>query len=98
MSLCNLKPRQLIILLRKIIDILLKAGADVNQIAKRPILGYTPLMIAVESNEYEIARYMVDHCNGDLNKTYVDPHDGRLISMKDIIEHFRSAECQALLS
>ena len=32
-------------------------------------------MLAIECNEYEIARYMVDHCNGDLNKTYVDPPD-----------------------
>lgn len=84
--------------LRKIIYILLKAGANVNQIAKRPILGYTPLMLAVESSEYEIARYMVDHCNGDLNKTYVDPRDGRLISIKDIIYEFKSVECEALLS
>lgn len=84
--------------LRKIIDILLKAGANVNQIAKRPILGYTPLMLAVESNEYEIARYMVDHCNGDLNKTYVDPRDGRLISFQDIINEFKSVKCEALLS
>ena len=84
--------------LRKIIDILLKSGANVNQIAKLPILGYTPLMLAVESNEYEIARYMIDHCNADLNKTYVDPHDGRLISTKDIIKHFNSTACEALLS
>lgn len=84
--------------LRKIIYILLKAGANVNQIAKRPILGYTPLMLAVESNEYEIARYMVDHCNGDLNKTYVDPRDGRLISFQDIISEFKAFKCEALLS
>ena len=49
-------------------------------------------------NEYEIARYMIDHCNADLNKTYVDPHDGRLISTKDIIKHFNSTACEALLS
>lgn len=84
--------------LRKIIDIFLKAGANVNQIAKRPILGYTPLMLAVESNEYEIARYMVDHCNGDLNKTYIDPRDGRLISFQDIISEFKAFKCEALLS
>ena len=84
--------------LRKIIDILLKAGADVNQTAKRPILGYTPLMLAVESNEYEIARYMLDHCHGDLNKTYVDPRDGRLISCQNIISEYEAEKCKALLS
>ncbi len=93
-----MQPKATVTELKKIIDILLKSGANVNQIAKLPILGYTPLMLAVESNEYDIARYMLDHCNADLNKTYVDPRDGRLISTKDIIKYFNSTACEALLS
>ena len=84
--------------MREIIHLLLNAGADVNQPAKLPVLGYTPLMLAIESNEYEIARYMIDHCKGDLNKTYVDPRNGRLISAQDIIKHFKSYQCEALLN
>lgn len=84
--------------MREIIHLLLNAGANVNQPAKLPVLGYTPLMLAIESNEYEIARYMIDHCKGDLNKTYVDLRNGRLISAQDIIKHFKSYQCEALLN
>lgn len=84
--------------IREIIHILLNAGADVNQAAKLPISGYTPLMLALEDDEYEIARYMVDHCKGDLNKTYIDTRNGNLVSAKHIIEYFKATQCEALLN
>ncbi|ENX32628.1 hypothetical protein F889_03411 [Acinetobacter colistiniresistens] len=49
-----MKPKASIEQLNEIVFILLKAGANVNQPAKLPLLGYTPFMLALESDEYEI--------------------------------------------
>lgn len=83
--------------LNKIVFILLNAGADVNQPAKLPISGYTPFMLALESDEYEIAKYMLEHCKADMNISYVDPRNGQLVFPTDIINHFKSAHCKQLI-
>jgi len=93
-----MKPKVDPISLREIIHILLNAGADVNKAAKLPISGYTPLMLALEDDEYEIARYMVDHCKGDLNRIYTDTRNGNLVSAKEIIKFFKATQCEALLN
>ncbi|WP_314338473.1 ankyrin repeat domain-containing protein [Acinetobacter guillouiae] len=83
--------------LNKILFILLKAGANVNQPAKLPISGYTPFMLALEGDEYEIAQYMLEQCKADMNGSYVDPRNGQLVFPTDIINHFKSTQCKQLI-
>lgn len=83
--------------LNKIVFILLKAGANVNQPAKLPISGYTPFMLALQSDEYEISQYMLEQCKADMNSSYVDPRNGQLVFPTDIINHFKSEQCKQLI-
>lgn len=54
-------------------------------------------MLALESDEYEIAKYMLDHCKADMNKSYIDPRHGQLIFPSDIMNHFESTQCKQLI-
>lgn len=92
-----LKPKVSTEQLKKIVFTLLKAGADVNQPAKLPISGYTPFMLALEGDEYEIAKYMLDHCKADMKKSYIDPRHGQLVFPSDIMNHFESTQCKQLI-
>lgn len=92
-----MKPKVSVEQLKKIVFTLLNAGADVNQPAKLPISGYTPFMLALESDEYEIAKYMLDHCKADMKKSYINPRNGQLIFPSDIINHFKSTKCKQLI-
>lgn len=92
-----MKPKASIEQLNEIVFILLKAGANVNQPAKLPLLGYTPFMLALESDEYEIAKYMLEHCKADMNISYVDPSNGQLVFPTEIINHFKSVHCKQLI-
>jgi ankyrin repeat protein len=83
--------------LNKIVFILLNAGADVNQPANLPISGYTPFMLALESDEYEIAKYMLNHCKADMKKSYINPRNGQLVFPTEIINHFKSTQCKQLI-
>ena len=83
--------------LNKIVFILLNAGANVNQPAKLPISGYTPFMLALESDEYEIAQYMLEQCKADMNGSCVNPRNGKLVFPTDIINHFKSTQCKQLI-
>ena len=93
-----MKPKASTEQLKEIISILLKAGANVNQAAKSPILGYTPFMLALESDEYEIAKYMLEQCEADMNSSYVDPRNGQIVFLIDIINHFKSRHCEQLIN
>ncbi len=93
-----MKPKASTEQLKKIVFTLLKAGADVNQPAKLPVSGYTPFMLALESDEYEIAKYMLDHCKADMNKSYIDPRHGQLVFPSDIMNHFESTQCKQLIN
>lgn len=93
-----MKPKVSAGQLNEIIFILLNAGADVNQPAKLPISGYTPFMLALESDEYEIAKYMLDHCKANMEISYVDPRNGELIFPTDIMSHFNAIQCKQLIN
>lgn len=92
-----MKPKVSTEQLKKIVFTLLNAGADVNQPAKLPISGYTPFMLALEGDEYEIAKYMLDHCKADMKKSYIDPRNGQLVFPSDIMHHFQSTKCKQLI-
>ena len=93
-----MKPQASTEQLKKIVFTLLNAGADVNQPAKLPISGYTPFMLALESDEYEIAKYMLDNCKADMKKSYIDPRNGHLVFPFDIMNHFKSIQCEQLIN
>lgn len=92
-----MKPKVSVEQLKKIVFTLLNAGADVNQPAKLPISGHTPFMLALESDEYEIAKYMLDHCKADMKKSYINPRNGQLVFPSDIMNHFKSTKCKQLI-
>jgi len=92
-----MKPKASVEQLKKIVFILLNAGADVNQPAKFPISGYTPFMLALESDEYEIAKYMLDHCKANMESSYVDPRNGQMVFPTDIMNHLKSTQCKPLI-
>lgn len=92
-----MKPKASVEQLNNIVFILLNAGGDVNQQSKLPISGYTPFMLALESDEYEIAKYMLEHCKADMTISYVDPRNGQLVSATDIMNHFKSTQCKQLI-
>lgn len=92
-----MKPKVSVEQLKKIVFTLLNAGADVNQPAKLPISGHTPFMLALESDEYEIAKYMLDHCKADMKKSYINPRNGQLVFSSDIMNHFKSTKCKQLI-
>lgn len=92
-----MKPKVSVEQLKEIVFTLLNADADVNQPAKLPISGYTPFMLALESDEYEIAKYMLDHCKADMKKSYINPRNGQLVFPSDIMNHFKSIKCKQLI-
>lgn len=92
-----IKPKASVEQLKKIVFILLNAGADVNQPAKFPISGYTPFMLALESDEYEIAKYMLDHCRANMESSYLDPRNGQMVFPTDIMNHLKSTQCKPLI-
>ncbi len=76
--------------------ILLDAGADPNHEHGQPIPGYTPLMLAAESDETaEIFEYMLQK-SGNPQKTYID-HIGQRINCWIIATAFKSAKIIAIL-
>ncbi len=80
-----------------IMEMLLNAGANPNDpSSEHPIKGYTAFMLAIESNLVDEARLMQQH-NASLTQTYVDPRDGRTISIIDIAKHFKSSQCIDLI-
>lgn len=80
-----------------IIDMLLNAGANPNNPScEHPIKGYTAFMLAIESDLVEAARLMLQH-QASLTQTYIEPRDGRTISILDIATHFKSSQCIALI-
>lgn len=80
-----------------IMEMLLNAGANPNDSSsEHPIKGYTAFMLAIESNLVDEAHLMQQH-NASLTQTYVDPRDGRTISIIDIAKHFKSSQCINLI-
>ncbi|MGE4518928.1 MAG: ankyrin repeat domain-containing protein [Desulfobacteraceae bacterium] len=75
----------------KIVELLLKAGADPNAEHTDPIPGYTPLMVAAEIDNLEIFKKMVDK-GGDVNKTYSFKKGNIVFNLNcmDIAREFKS--------
>ncbi len=74
---------------KKIVNLLLNAGADPNQTHEYPIPGYTPLMLAAETNDSELFRQL-EKAGGDRKKTYQRTDTLEHIDCLDIAKYFKS--------
>lgn len=82
--------------LRKIAALLIQRGASPNAEHISPILGYTPLMLAAESDEAELFEKMLGY-GGRPDKYYKHPETGQNINCFKIAIAFRSQKVAELL-
>lgn len=78
---------------KQIVNLLLDAGADPNQIHEHPIPGYTPLMLAAETNDIELFTALIS-AGGDFRKTYKHPDRLNDIDCLEIAEYVGSDHIQ----
>lgn len=80
-----------------IMEMLLNAGANPNDpSSEHPIKGYTAFMLAIESDLVKATKLMLKH-KASLTQTYINPENGRTISIMDIAENFKSSQCIGLI-
>ncbi|MDO6566263.1 ankyrin repeat domain-containing protein [Alteromonas sp. 1_MG-2023] len=82
--------------LRTIAAILIDNGADVNASHTSPLNGYTPLMLAVELDESELVKKMLNH-DGDLRKSYYSESLRQNVNCWTIASAFQSRQVLELL-
>jgi ankyrin repeat protein len=75
--------------LRAIAGLLIEQGADTNAEQNYPIPGYTPLMLAIESDELSLAKTMI-RAGGNLDKTYLDQNSGNWVTSLQIATEFQA--------
>lgn len=83
--------------LRKIANVLINAGADVNAKHVSPVKGYTPLMLACELDELDIFKKMLVE-KGNPRKTHYCMNTHKHVDCWDIAESFGSKSVLALLN
>lgn len=81
---------------RDIALLLIQNGANSNTEHKSPVKGYTPLMLAAESNEAELFEEMCRY-GGKPDKCYKHPQAGQNINCFQIALAFRSHNVSELL-
>ncbi|MDB2386490.1 hypothetical protein N9W21_04015 [Shewanella sp.] len=83
--------------MRDIAKLLITSGSDVNAEHSSPIKGYTPLMLAAESDEYELFNLMLIH-GGNPKKAYRDIRSNGQVSCFEIAANFDSKNVGRILS
>lgn len=73
--------------LRQIAHLLLQAGAEPNAVHQRPVKGYTPLMLAAESDEAELFSAMLEQ-KGDPDLSYLEPQKQEPVNCWQIALYF----------
>lgn len=84
---------------RELMDIareLIFAGSDPNAEHETPLKGYTPLMLAAENDEKELFELMIQY-GGDESKSYIDPRNGNLVTLEQIVMAFQAKNVLAYL-
>lgn len=74
---------------KKIVHLLLDAGANPNQAHEYPIPGYTPLMLAAETNDSDLFRQL-EKAGGDRKRTYQRTDTLEHIDCLEIAKYFNS--------
>ena len=84
--------------LRKVVHVLLDAGADPNAEHDSVIKGYTPLMLVAEIDEVELFEKMLD-CGGSPYKSYECPRTRRQVDCWSIAvdDNFKSDKILSFL-
>jgi|TARA_R110002072_G_C7953267_1_gene533350 hypothetical protein len=75
--------------LRAMAGLLIKRRADTNAEQNYPIPGYTPLMLAIESDELALVNRMIS-AGGILEKTYLDQNSGKWVTPLQIATEFQA--------
>lgn len=75
--------------LRAMAGLLIERGADTNAEQNYPIPGYTPLMLAIESDELVLVNRMIS-AGGILEKTYLDQNSGKWVTPLQIATEFQA--------
>lgn len=75
--------------LRAMAGLLIEQGANTNAEQNYPIPGYTPLMLAIESDELDLVNRMVS-AGGILEKTYLDQNSGKWVTPLQIATEFQA--------
>ena len=82
--------------MRKILKLLLDAGADVNAVMQSPLAGYTPLMLAAELDlEYEFSLLL--QYRADLEKPFRPPGNGEPVNCWQVAEYHKSKKVLRVL-
>lgn len=83
--------------MRAIAKLLIESGSDVNAEHTSPIKGYTPLMLAAESDEYELFNLMLIH-GGDPKKCFIDNRTNERVSCFEIANYWQACNVKKILS
>lgn len=86
--------------LRDIVKLLITEGANCNEKHETSTHdGYTPLMLAIELDEIEIVKHMID-CQGhtlDFSDTFIYKPSGRRLGIGALIKEFNAKQVHQLL-
>jgi ankyrin repeat protein len=84
---------------REIAKYLIEQGADFNARHDSAMQGYTPLMLAIESNEDSIVEAMVSskHHKVNWDDTCVDTINQRRVNLIDIAQFWKADKVEKLI-
>jgi ankyrin repeat protein len=85
---------------RQIAKLLIEKGADPNAKHETAMIGYTPLMLAIELDEAELVEAMMEskHYAANLEDTCIDSNTGQRVDIKRIIREWRATNVDKVLS
>ena len=86
----NRKQHTSVAELRRIAQLLIQKGADVNAEHLSPVQGYTPLMLAAELDEADLFQLMCGY-GGKPEKTFVNPSNRKSQNCWDIANDHKAA-------
>lgn len=85
---------------RQIAKLLIEEGADPNAKHDTAMLGYTPLMLAIELDEAELVEAMIDskQYQANFQSTCIDSRTGQRVDIERLIREWRASNVAKVLS
>ncbi|EHZ2900275.1 ankyrin repeat domain-containing protein [Vibrio vulnificus] len=85
---------------RQIAKLLIEEGADPNAKHDTAMLGYTPLMLAIELDEAELVEAMIDskQYQANFQDTCIDSRTGQRVDIERLIREWRASNVAKALS
>lgn len=86
--------------LRQIAKLLIEQGADPNAKHDTAMLGYTPLMLAIELDEVELVEAMIDskYHQANFGDTCIDSRSRQRVDLEQLIRNWRSKKVSKMLT